>query len=155
MSMTTIQRAVSRAAKQVERAYFDDAMLDLIDVIGGSKPLMIVSEGKSVKAYETVTAMADRANLYVCNAMLRCSDGEMHEYVFVGGTIADYRNRAQEAVDLVFKHKESDDFTRPNFQYLMGKLLGTPISDILDFIASVVGRTCVCDCCGGATENED
>ena len=154
MSMTTIQRAISRAAKKVERAYFDDAMLDLIDVLDNSKPLMIVSAGKSIRAYETITSMADRAGLYVASAMLRCSDGEMHETVFVGSRDPNdlYRDRATECVQLVYKNKEGDDFTRPNFQFLMGKLLGTPVDEVLDFIASDVGRHCVCDCCGGRVD---
>lgn len=140
---------------KAERRYFDDVMCDLIDVLDYEKPLLIVSSGKSIRAYETVTMMADRANLYVHHAMLRCSDGGMHEFVFVSCHMPDdkYRDRAQEAVSLIFQNKESDDFTRPNFQYLLGKLLGTPKSDILDFIASEVGRTCVCDCCGGKVDD--
>lgn len=137
------------------REYYDSCMCDFVDVCDHEKPLMIVSSGKSTLAYEIVTMMADRASLFVHHAMLRCEDGKMHEHVFVASRLPDdFRDRAREALDLVFQHKESEDFTRPNFQYMMGELLGHPIDEILDFVASAISRECPCDCCGGPFVDE-
>lgn len=136
-----------------EREYYDTAMCDMVDVLDLEKPLMIVSSGKSTRAYETCVMMAERANLFCELAMLVCADGEKHEMAFIACRRPDapFRNRAREALDLVFDHKENDVISRANFQFQMGAILEYPVADTVDFIASVIGRTCRCDICGGET----
>lgn len=134
------------------REYYDSAMCDFVDVSDLEKPLMIVSSGKSTLAYEITVMMAERAGLQCELGMLRCEDGEMHEHAFIAcrrPLDRKGRNRAREALDLVFQHKETDDFTRANFQYQLGMMLEYPLNEILDFIAGDLQRACCCDCCGG------
>jgi len=137
------------------RDYYDSAMCAFVDISDGEKPVMIVSEGKSSLAYEICVMMADRANLCCHLGMLRCEDGKMHEHAFISQHVHDDKfDQARACLDLVFQHKETEDFTRPNFQFQMGKFLGYPIDEILDFIASAVSRECPCDCCGGPFVSE-
>ncbi len=143
------------------RVYFDTSMCDFQDVLDFEKRLMVVSEGKSTLAYETVVMMAERANCAVELAMLRCEDGKLHEHAFVSvrrhpqdEVDCCYRNVAREGLDLVFSCKEGE-ISRPRLQYELGQLLGYPMDDILDFIASAIARECTCDCCGGPFVSEE
>lgn len=141
-----------------ERKYFDDCMCDLQDVIDADKRLLIVSEGKSALAYETVVMMAERACIAVELRMLRCEDGELHEHAFVSlkRHPADQLLAASSALrgaELV-EQAHIGLITRARLQFELGKLLGYPEDDILDFIASAVSRECPCDCCGGPFVNE-
>lgn len=146
-------------ARVFDRTAFDNAMYDYGDLTDLEKPLMIVSEGKTTLGYETCVMLAERANLHVELGMLRCEDGLMHEHAFISmrsdRSTGEPHNLAREALDLVFQHKETDDFTRPNFQYMMGLKLGYHLSEILDFIASKVARECPCDLCGGPFVSEE
>ena len=142
------------------REYFDTCMCDFQDVLDFDKRLLIVSEGKSTLAYETVVMMAERANLAVELAMLRCEDGELHEHAFVSvwrhptdEVECVYRNVAREGVELVFSAKEGE-ISRPRLQFELGNLLGYTADEVLDFIASKIARECPCDCCGGPFVSE-
>jgi hypothetical protein len=140
----------------MDRKYFDDCMCNYSDVYDGDKPLMIVSEGKSTLAYETLVMMAERSNLWVELAMLRCEDGLLHEHAFIGrrNIVPGETNPARAGLDLVFDCKEGQ-ISRSRLQYELGQLLGYPLDDVLDFIASKVARECPCDCCGGPYVSEE
>ncbi|MHC4302430.1 MAG: hypothetical protein ACYS7Y_34660, partial [Planctomycetota bacterium] len=137
------------------REYYDTCMCNFVDVSDFEKPVMIVSEGKSTLAYETVVMMADRENMLVELAMLRCEDGELHEHAFVShrehadGT----KSYARKALEMVFDAK-AGAITRPVLQFKLGKMLGYTDEDILGFIASRTARHCPCDCCGGPFVDE-
>ena len=132
-----------------EVTYALDACQGLSAVRDGSKQLLIVSAGKSIQAYEVLTEIACndpalRAEL----AMFVCEDGERHEMLFVSQDT--YPNIARKAVDMIWDAVDTfPTVSRVELQATLGKWLGYEAQDILDFITSETGRTCVCDCCGG------
>jgi len=139
---------------QAQRTAFDDAMCAYVDVYDLEKPLMIVSEGKTTLGYETCVMMAQRSNLQVELAMLRCEDGKLHEHAFISARkpgLSD--NMARAALDLVFRAKEGK-ISRQNLQYYLGLMLGYAHDDVLVFLASAIARNCPCDCCGGPFVSE-
>ena len=137
------------------RKYFDDCMCNYSDVYDLEKRLLIVSEGKSTLAYETCVMLAERSNLQVELAMLRCEDGLLHEHAFISARKPGRsENVARTALNLVFSAKEGE-IKRPQLQYYLGQLLDYPHDEILDFVASKVARDCPCDCCGGPFVSED
>ena len=136
------------------REQFDTYMCDLQDVFDGEKDLVIISSGKSTLAYETATMMAERANLHVELAVLRCEDGLLHEHVFISGRVQNTVNTALAAIRLIEKAK-AGDLSRPELQYYLGQMLGYSVADILNFVASKVARDCPCDCCGGPFVSEE
>ena len=134
------------------REYFDSAMCDYLDVLEYDKPLMIVSSGKSTLAYETVAMLADRTNcLDMELAMLRCEDGKLHEHVLVARSGSGEVKRALELI----QDAKAGTISRPTLQYELGLLLGYPMDEVLEFIASKVARECPCDCCGGPFVSEE
>ena len=148
--MRSLDAVMAEIKSKASRKYYDDCMCNFVDISDGEKPVMVVSSGKSTLAYEICVMMADRANLSCHLGMLRCEDGKMHEHAFISQHLHDDKyDLARVALDLVFQHKESTDFTRANFQYQLGHLLGYPLDEILDFIAGSTARNCPCDCCGG------
>lgn len=132
-----------------EVTYALDAMQGLSAVRDGLKPLLIVSAGKSIQAYEVATQIAcDDPSLRAELAMFVCEDGKLHEHLFVSQDT--YPNIARKAIDMIWD--AVDEFatvTRVELQATLGGWLGYEAQDVLDFINSEIGRTCVCDCCGG------
>jgi len=131
-----------------ELRYAIDVMADYGRVLNGTKPLLIVSEGKSTGAYETVAEMVGENPAMSCElAMFRCEDGKLHEHAFVcraGSGVARW------AADLLFDRAEGNPpLTRVELQRVMGALLGYSLEDITAFIFSPTGMNCPCDCCGG------
>jgi hypothetical protein len=138
--------------KVEERKYFDDAMCDLADVMDGDKPLMIVSEGKSTLAYETVAMLAERCNLSIVYKMMRCEDGNLHEHVLVSSRVfgPDYALAASRLID----RSMTGEINRGELQFYLGRMLGYSMPDVLEFIGSAIARECPCDCCGGPFVSE-
>ena len=128
------------------RDYFDTVMCDLTDVIADKKSLLIVSSGKSTRAYEMAVMLANHNHLSNKVCTLRCADGKLHEHILIG-------REAHQGYVLIDDCK-AGRITRPQLQHDLGKLLGYTMRDILDFIASAVARECPCDCCGGPFVNE-
>lgn len=128
------------------RQAFDNAMCEVADAIEGEKSLVIVSSGKTTLGYETAVMLAERAFMYHEIVMLRCEDGELHEHVFLGE-----RWRVLEALTQL-ERREKGEISRERLQYNLGLLLEYSTDDIVEFIASEVGRTCPCDCCGGPVD---
>lgn len=130
-------------------AYRQECVDAFWDVFNGLKPLMIVSEGKSTAAYEATAAWADRLEGMHCElAMFVCEDGELHEHVFVCREGAPY---AREAIEAIFDAvEEFPTLSRKALQLKLGLLLGYSAAQVIEFTKSVLGKTCKCDCCGGA-----
>ena len=135
--------------------YVSDAFADYDAVIEGTKPLLIVSSGKSAYACEALGNLAKRDFLQVTceTAGFICEDGEVHTHVFIGqaGTTT-----AQDAIDAIWRNIErgaDDDWnpkrSREALQLELGLFLGYELRDIFAFMRSDIGRTCPCDCCGG------
>ncbi len=126
-----------------EVRYALDVIMDLSRVSSGDKPLLIVSEGKSTLAYETVAELAE-GKLECRFATFICEDGELHEHVFVSqdGRIA------EKAIETIFE-RVGGYITRSILQARLGVMLGYSPKDITTFIFSPKGVTCPCDCCGG------
>jgi hypothetical protein len=135
--------------------YVADAFADYNDVIEGTKPLLIVSSGKSAYAYESLWGLAKRDFLQVTceTAQLICEDGEVHTHVFIApaGTTT-----AQDAIDAIHRNIERVGYdgwnlkrARQGLQLELGLMLGYEPQAIVDFMRSDLGRTCPCDCCGG------
>jgi len=133
-----------------EVTYALDAMQGIADVRSGKRQLAIVSAGKSIKAYEFAAEIASEdPALLVQLGCIVCEDGNLHEHAFVAADT--YPNVAREALEMIFDAvQESPTVTRVQLQARLGGWLGYGAQDILDFINSDIGRTCVCDCCGGA-----
>jgi len=127
-----------------EVRYALDVIMDLARVSDGSKDLLIVSEGKSTLAYETVSQLADDSGLFWQHTMLQCEDGELHEHLFVARHCGDI----EKAIDLIFE-RVGGYITRARLQLQLGLMLGYELDDIFRFIFSPKGVTCPCDCCGG------
>jgi hypothetical protein len=127
---------------------YQQYLKDVCAVKSGDKPLVIVSSGKSLRAYESCTLIAEQLGINHEHAMLRCEDGCLHEMVFIGrGT------NARQATDLILGAKEGE-ITRPMLQFELGRLLGYSEEMRLNFVASAAGRNCPCDCCGGPFVDE-
>jgi len=127
-----------------EVRYALDVIMDLSRVSTGDKPLLIVSEGKSTLAYETVAELASQAGLTTLFATFVCEDGELHEHVFVAQDSA----FAVEAIELIFE-RAGEHISRLELQIRLGSLLGYSALEIVQFTRSLIGMTCSCDCCGG------
>jgi hypothetical protein len=131
------------------RKYFDDCMCGLADVMDGDKPLLIVSEGKSTLAYETIAMMAERSNLSIVLKMMRCEDGNLHEHVLVSSREFGGKNDYALAASRLIDKNIAGEINRGELQFYLGRMLGYPMADVLEFIGSATARNCPCDCCGG------
>jgi hypothetical protein len=126
--------------------YALQALTDLGAVRRGEKPLVIISSGKSTKAYELASEMAmSDDELDFDHAMFVCEDGALHEMVFICRMGAPY---AREATELVFE-RDARKISRFTLQIRLGSLLGYPAAKIVEFTKSEQGKTCPCDLCGG------
>lgn len=139
-------------------AYIAQAFADYIAVREGRKPLLIVSEGKSDFAYDTLRKQAMTDGLEHRLVNLVCEDGEMAHHLFVCQYGAPY---AREAEDMILDTIGAACYApeplsrkqlaklRGDLQMNLGLLLGYSAAECLDYIESDLGRTCQCDCCGG------
>jgi hypothetical protein len=129
-----------------EVEYGMTAMEDLARVRAGQKPLVIVSMGKCEPAFFAAVDIAhDDENLTYETRTLVCEDGREWLHVFICIKGAPY---AAEALDAIHDCKFGA-ITREDLQMRLGLLLGHSAAECLEFTASEIGRTCVCDCCGG------
>ena len=132
---------------EMNRKYYDLIVGDICKLKLGNKPLVIVSAGKDILAYETASLMADELGLDYEHAMMRCEDGQKHEHVFIGRTCST-------AIELV-NNARAGEISRPTLQFRLGSMLGYDQERCLQFVASAVGRECPCDCCGGPFVSEE
>jgi hypothetical protein len=141
--------------------YVSDAFADYDAVIEGTKPLLIVSSGKSAYACEALGNLAKRDFLQVTCATARfvCEDGEVHTHVFIApaGTTT-----GQDAITAIWRNIERVGYdgwdprrSRQALQLELGLMLGYEPQAIVDFMRSDIGRTCPCDCCGGPETAEE
>jgi len=129
-----------------ELRYALDVMADYGRVLSGTKPLLIVSAGKSVDAYATVMEMAKESpEMRFTFAMLTCEDGELHAHGFVS---RDGSGVAAIALDLIYD-RIVGLISRSILQLRLGLLLGHRPLAILAFYANPIMQLCPCDCCGG------
>jgi len=113
-------------------------------VLLGQSPAMIVSAGKSVKAYELLSQIADETSLESRHCQWYCEDGMLHEHLVVSLV----PGIATEIVGLVGR-SICREISRETLQASLGLMLGYDWKDVREFIASGVGASCKCDCCGG------
>ena len=150
-------RTVSVITDQAEVTYALDAAMALSEVRdpNNARRLVIISEGKSTKAYEVLAGIAMDDRDLICEfAQFVCEDGELHEHAFVSRCY-DTANFARQAIDLIFSAvQETPEVTRRELQRRLGWMLGYGMRAINEFTRSEVGKQCVCDCCGGAETAE-
>lgn len=141
--------------KQTEQ--FHAYMSDFLAVCRGTKPLVIVSEGKSPEAFDLILKLAREQDLRVIAERLRCEDGFFYDHLLVsvsrvqdagemprrGMSVAD---RARHAI---LDCKEGA-ISRLDLQYELGVMLGYDEKSIREFMVTDTARTCPCDCCGGS-----
>jgi len=129
-----------------ELRYALDVMADYGRVLGGTKPLLIVSANKSLDAYTVVREMAtENPEMRFTFAMLVCEDGELYPHAFI---TRDGSGVAALALDLLYD-RVVGLISRSILQLRLGLLLGHRPLAILAFYANPIMQLCPCDCCGG------
>lgn len=135
--------------------YIASVFADYADVLEGRKPLLIVSEGKSRFAADSIRRLAMESSVvqYELHDLV-CEDRELHRHVFVCWKGAPYAGEAYDAIldgiseGCMTHDADAKRALRADVQRRVGALLGYRARDIEDFIRSDIGRSCPCDCCG-------
>lgn len=135
--------------------YIAQTYADYNDVVAGRKPLLIVSEGKSAFAVESLYRLAlESDDIEFTWEYLVCEDGKLHRHLFITQAGAPYAREARDAIiDCLSEAILTDDVTRKRelraqLQLKLGMLLGYSAGECVDFINSKLGYECPCDCCG-------
>ena len=130
-----------------ELKYERDTARDIVRVLQGTKPIVVIEHYKSASAYNFARSLLfvrSNRNLILASDLvdLLTPHGDKQAAVVLAqywGDINDFRHLLEIRASM----------TREQFQAEMGAALGYSNAEIKAFIASETGRTCACELCGG------
>ena len=129
----------------IVKGYANRTIRALTDCAAGRRDIVIADGSKSEVGLGTLHVTARELGLEASNGLLVSDNGETVGHTIFGRNMDDVKT----AFGLI-ESRKAGNISRESLQLQLGKMLGYGICDILSFSLSEIGKTCPCDCCGGA-----
>ena len=129
----------------IVKGYSNRTIRALTDCAAGRRDIVIADDSKSEVSINTLRQAGRELGLEYINMVLTSDNGKPASHSIFARSL----DTAESALGLI-QMRKAGELSRFELQVPLGKMLGYSLADIAEFGASRIGRTCPCDCCGGA-----
>ena len=127
---------------------YEDYRQDILDAIGGRKPVAVIEQRKCEEAFKWAWQLARKGVPDITFSTLHLADGHgvKHPALMIGNSIAILK-----LLKRMRRYQRELAELRASYQVDVGVLLGYEEQDCHDYTRSELSRTCGCEMCGGPT----